>query len=293
MVVGIHLYYCPSPASVHLHATRTPVTNHVHPQQLIATLSSCTVALAHTPQAAHRPHTTRHSHATHETTHTRQEDARRPRATDGALVHTTRTGAGRPHHHPTCMPHKYTLPEPPRPPAPATSAATQAALRTRAAPPERPAALSLQEITDTQQMQGTPCKRNSWNTQQMAQPARSRVPSRSGHVSHPSSSSRHNGRRRGRPVAPGRLGGDGMMRRRPPRDAHPPPPAPPPAPQLLLAAAPAAAPPSAADEPEGASVCTSALSVCPKKECEMAWNGVIRSAGSYESIFMIRSLSFR
>ena len=44
---------------------------------------------------------------------------------------------------------------------------------------------------------------------------------------------------------------------------------------------------------EGASVCTSADSICPKKEWEMAWKGVMRSFGSYESIFMIRSRSLR
>mmetsp|Transcript_59738 Transcript_59738/g.118681 ORF Transcript_59738/g.118681 Transcript_59738/m.118681 type:complete len:123 (+) Transcript_59738:417-785(+) len=42
-----------------------------------------------------------------------------------------------------------------------------------------------------------------------------------------------------------------------------------------------------------ASVCTSADSVCPKNECEMAWNGVMRSPGSYASILMIKSLSLR
>jgi len=36
----------------------------------------------------------------------------------------------------------------------------------------------------------------------------------------------------------------------------------------------------AAEALEGASVCTSADSVWPKKECEIAWKGVMRSAGS-------------
>ena len=42
-----------------------------------------------------------------------------------------------------------------------------------------------------------------------------------------------------------------------------------------------------------ASVCTSALSLKPKKEWEIAWKGVVRSVGSYLSIFVIRSCAGR
>ena len=67
--------------------------------------------------------------------------------------------------------------------------------------------------------------------------------------------------------------------------------------QLLIGAAPLLPPspplPLAAGAAPAGSVCASVDSVDPKKECEIAWNGVIRFAGWYVSMRMIRSFSLR